>query len=63
MRRNAGAAGEVAAVAAGPVVGAQQLVEQVAVAVLHVDEVEAGLVGEHGGVDVAARPARRARRR
>ena len=41
------AAGEVAAVAAGPVARAEQLVEEVAVAVLHVDEVEAGVGREH----------------
>ena len=44
------AAVEIAAVTTGPVVGAEQLVQQVAVAVLDVDEVEAGLRG----------PARRA---
>ena len=46
------ATGKIAAVPAGPVVGAQQLVEQVAVAVLHVDEVEARLLGQHGRLDV-----------
>ena len=48
MRRS-----KVAAVAAGPVDRAEQLVQEVAVAVLDVDEVEPGLGGEHGGVDVA----------
>ena len=44
---------ERAAVAAGAVAGGEQLVEQVAVAVLDVHEVEAGVGGEPGGVDVA----------
>ena len=41
---------EVAAVPAASVDRAEQLVQQVAVAVLHVDEVEAGVGGERGGV-------------
>ena len=40
------------AVRARPVDGAEQLVEQVAVTVLDVDEVEARVGGERGGVDV-----------
>ena len=42
-----GATGQVAAVGAGAIGGRQQLVEEVAVAVLHVDEVEPGLLGQH----------------
>ena len=38
----------IAAVAPGPVAGRQQLVQQVAVAALHVDEPEAGLPGQLG---------------
>ena len=41
---------EGAAVVAGAVDGAEQLVEEVAVAVLDVDEVEPGVAGAHGGV-------------
>ena len=41
----------------------EQLVAEVAVAVLDVDEVEPGLPRQHRGVDEVARPARRARRR
>ena len=47
-----GAVLERPAVGAGPVDRAEQLVEEVAVAVLDVDEVEPGVGGEHGGVDV-----------
>ena len=47
-----GAAVEVAAVGTGAIAGRQQLVEQVAVAVLHVDEVEPGPPGQHRGPHV-----------
>ena len=46
-----GAAHEVAAVAAGAVVGREELVSEVAVAGLDVDEVEPRLLGQHGPLD------------
>ena len=50
--QEAGAVLEAAAVAARPVVGREQLVAQVAVAVLHVHELEAGPLREDGGPHV-----------
>ena len=51
------------AVAARPVARREQLVPEVAVAVLDVDEVEAGALRELGGAHEVARSAGRARRR
>ena len=53
-RRNAVRCSKRSAVAPGSVDCAEQLVEQVAVAVLHVDEVEAGVGGQHRGGHVRA---------
>ena len=50
--QEAGPVLEAAAVAAGPVVRREELVAQVAVAVLHVHELEAGALGQHRGPHV-----------
>ena len=50
--QEAGAVLEAAAVAARPVVAAEELVAEVAVAVLHVHELEPGPLREHGGPHV-----------
>ena len=47
--QHAAAAGEVAAELAGPRRGAEELVQQVAVAGLHVDELKADFVGQSRG--------------